>query len=437
VFDDNTYHVWQLTDPHIDEFYVEGTVANCGELICCRANNHVKSGDNTQLLGGKFGVAVARCDIPFITYQSALDFVASFFPADYKRDNELFVFYGGDSTAHDDWDYTKDRIVNQMAANHKALLQTMRDPSSSYQSLVLSTIGNHDGYPIDQFDLSPGSDWYLGPWADIMSQSGINNTEALNSLRTFGYYSVLVRPGVRAIVLNTQYQDILNFYLYKTSDKDPGQQLAFMKLTLQLAQKNNEKVIILGHIPFGITDTSAKPECSFAFTSVFAELMEQYSETVIFSAWGHTHKDSFRLIMDKATGAQAKHVGFVAPSVSTWTKQNPSVRLFLIDKQTFQLVDMITYTANITQGNIDGHLTFQEEYSAKESYHMPDLSPASWYRVANQLITNDTTWSTFSGFYHNKLYPACEPNVFKQCRLAHYCNTVTVDAEHYANCILN
>jgi sphingomyelin phosphodiesterase len=434
--EEDVFHFWQITDPHIDEFYSPNSVANCDEIICCRANSKVKANTKAKL-SGKFGSPLADCDIPLITFEGALQFIHSYYPDQYKLDNEMFVFYGGDNTAHDDWDYSKDRIVNQMLTNHKSMFQILRNSSSAFQSLVLSAIGNHDTYPIDQFDLPPGSSWYLDPFADIMKQSGIIDTDTtLKTMREFGYYTVVVRPKLRILVLNTQYEDILNFFLYKSTQPDPGQQLAFIESVLSNAKLNQEKVIVLGHIPYGITDGDASPQCSFAFTKGFTELMEQYSDNVILSAWGHTHKDSFRLVMDKATGAQAKHIGFITPSVTTWTEQQPSVRLFKLNKTTYELVDVVTFISNVTQANIDGFMTFKQEYSAKETYNLSDLSPASWYRVANQFVTNDTVWNTFSSLYFNNMARICSASD-KKCRLKHYCNTVTTQVERYADCILN
>jgi hypothetical protein len=112
------------------------------------------------------------------------------------------VFYGGDNTAHDDWNYSKERIVKQMITNHESMIQMLRNSSTLYQSLLLSAIGNHDGFPIDQFDVPPGSSWYLDPFTDIMKQSGIVDSNAMQTMREFGFYTLLVRPGLRIIVLN-------------------------------------------------------------------------------------------------------------------------------------------------------------------------------------------------------------------------------------------
>lgn len=41
-------YFWQITDPHLDSEYVVGSVANCGQLVCCRKNSPRTNGVSHQ-----------------------------------------------------------------------------------------------------------------------------------------------------------------------------------------------------------------------------------------------------------------------------------------------------------------------------------------------------------------------------------------------------
>jgi len=437
-------YFWQVTDPHIDSDYVQGSVANCNDIpICCRADSKNSNPNEPLDRAGLFGHNQhGNCDIPLSTFEHTVQFVKQYFDDDFKSENELFVFYGGDNLAHDDWNYSKEKNREAMLTVHKSLLKILRPSSGSishgnvsHSSLLLSAIGNHDGFPIDQFDYSPGNSWFLDPFTDIMKQSGIVDAGAFDTMKYAGYYTVKVRDGLRALIMNTQWQDPLNFFLYKDTNQDPAGQLAFVKQVLSNAQKNQERVLILGHIPPGIDDRSPTPMSIPSFNTQFQQIIDQFSDVVILQTYGHTHTDSFRVLMDYETNTVPKSVAFVTPSVTTWTDQNPSVRLFKLEKKyPYNLVDVVTFISNVTQANMEGEMKFEVEYSAKQAYNMVDMSPQSWYGVANQLISNDTVWKTFTNYFHAKF---ARDNCQNKCRLAQYCSTVYMQMQSYAQCILH
>jgi sphingomyelin phosphodiesterase len=433
-------YFWHLSDPHLDMDYKPGSIANCNDLpICCRVNSTRKTGDlqtDELIHAGRFGTPNSNCDIPLETFESAVQFVRHYFPKDFRDRNELFVLYGGDNLAHDDWDYSREKNLNAMNLIHKSLFSILRPVNNDSKSLVLSTIGNHDGYPVDQFDLPPGSNWFLNPWTDVMMHSGILEQSAFETMRKAGYYTVSVRQGLRVLVLNTQWQDNLNFFLWKSPDTDPAKQLSFIRQVLQNAMKNKEKVIIVGHIPPGIDDRSPTPSCKPSYTLEFQKIVDEFADLIIMQAYGHTHTDSFRIIMDAATNSIPRSVAFISPSVTTWVQQNPAVRLFKFKKEyPYDLIDIITFISNITQANIDGFMRFDVEYSMKDFYQMKDLTPMSFHSLANQLLSNDTVWIKFQACYNAMLVK--NPKCNRKCRLAQYCSTVNMDIRNYASCTLN
>lgn len=87
-----------LSDVHIDMSYEAGTLANCGEYLCCRASSGYPTKEGDQA-AGEWGSS--KCDLPVKTFQSMLDYVTA--NEDLIPD---MVFWTGDSTPHDVWENT-------------------------------------------------------------------------------------------------------------------------------------------------------------------------------------------------------------------------------------------------------------------------------------------------------------------------------------------
>lgn len=147
-----------------------------------------------------------------VLYQSALDFAATY-PIDAD-----FVVYVGDNVAHDYWNQTREENLEYAQVVHDALRTAFP------KKMVLSTIGNHDTFrrstlhnvtdllAVDQLDTPPNGAWFLQPMTKIYSQLGLPQS-ALDTFEYAGYYSVVIRPGLRIVALNTQYADPLNFWV--------------------------------------------------------------------------------------------------------------------------------------------------------------------------------------------------------------------------------
>lgn len=65
--------------------------------------------------------------------------------------------------------------------------------------------------------------------------------EASNTIRYGGFYTALIKPGLRIISMNMNYCYTLNYWTFSTS-KDPASGLTWMSQILQSAEDNQEKV---------------------------------------------------------------------------------------------------------------------------------------------------------------------------------------------------
>ncbi|KAF0980144.1 hypothetical protein FDP41_013358 [Naegleria fowleri] len=419
-------YFWQITDPHLDSEYVVGSVANCGQLVCCRKNSPRTNG--TVQYAERFGT-YAPCDVPLETFVSALEFIKNF-PVEGD-----FVFYGGDNLVHDDWNYSKEYNLNYAILVANALRVTLQ--GSRYQNRVIPAIGNHDLAPINMYPLDPKmNEWYLHPVGDAFQfsfSSFPDGDAALASFKTSGYFTLLIEPGFRAVVLNTQFQNPLNFWLLSTPDRDPGKQLAWLDQVLGKAQQANEKVVILGHIPPGIDTGDFMEESTGNYNDDFSNLVAKYSSILVGQFYGHTHNDHFKLFQDPKTNAPTG-VAWVTPAITQWLYHNPAFRLIQYNKKTLELENLYTFTANLTDAK--DKLTWTLEYDALTGYGIPDLSPQTMTGLLyNKLNAVESYWNKFAlrftgGYPYHGL---C--SFHEECKTKRICAMGNMQYSGYDKCI--
>lgn len=130
-------------------------------------------------------------------------------------------------------------------------IQNVTATIASYfpQAPLLPVIGNNDVFPKDQMPAGPSEELeqMAAIWGPLLP------TSALKTFLNGGYYTVSLRPGLRAIVLNTV------FYMtdwcpdnstecsksYTPTTDDPANQFVFLADTLLYAQKHNEQCVFL------------------------------------------------------------------------------------------------------------------------------------------------------------------------------------------------
>ena len=149
--------------------------------------------------------------------------------------------------------------------------------------------GNHDfGQTINSQDFTvtdPMITYNLNLWKvwltdDAQKQFAIN-----------GFYSQKLKTSdgifydkVRIIAINTEACYNCNYFLMKLRD-DPGDQLKWLKQTLEEMEANGEIGILLGHVP------TASDSCLEEWATRFNSLMDRFQHIVRFSMFGHTHKE--------------------------------------------------------------------------------------------------------------------------------------------------
>ena len=151
------------------------------------------------------------------------------------------------------------------------------------------------------------------------------------------------------------------------------------------------------------------------FASRFVRLLRDYAPTIQASFSGHTHQDSYRLVMDAGIPVGVEKV---TPSISPIFGNNPGFHLFDYDRQTGDMTDFSTwYLANLEQASTTVPGEWRREYVFSAAYGERAYSAASIKRIADAMLgaeaSGEGVRSTFRRLYpvgHGEI-PAgdCQP----------------------------
>lgn len=384
-----TLKVLHITDVHIDEHYEEKTDSECTQPLCCRkVSDGVKNSEKSHYWGTR-----RSCDIPFRTFEATME------AAKRKLPNPDLIFWTGDAPAHDIWAYSKEKT--------NFFVRNVTDYFLQYypNSIILPAIGNHEGVPVNQFEV--GSNWLYEEIAEQWAKFNLH-PDSFETIKRYGYYTELLRPGFRIVSINSNFCNDENFWIL-TANGDPGHQHRWLIETLQNAENTGEAVLLLGHIPPGELDTIEF--CS----KFFYQIVTRYSDTIRAQFYGHTHWDHMRLFYEDYDKNKPVNVAYVTPSVTTWIGMDPSFRIYEIDHwdnndSTFAVLDHHTFTADVEIPKSE-NLKFKKEYSAKSEYRLNDLSVKSWANLISQWERGENLrllQRYYLNKYHHNLNEECD-----------------------------
>lgn len=185
------------------------------------------------------------------------------------------------------------------------------------------------------------------------------------------YYWAEVRgvPGLRVVSLNTLWWS--QSYPWKSPrNKDPAGQFEWLAAQLRKAQESAGSVVILGHIPPGVTYFSDR-----AFTldvlwhddyqDQYLQLMAQYKDVIVSQHYGHLHADDARIFTNTPEKPAVASL-LLSPSVGPSHGNNPG----------FRILDF--RVSNSAPQNFMGRQEDGEPSSSSlESFLIPDVSNAS------------------------------------------------------------
>ena len=105
----------------------------------------------------------------------------------------------------------------------------------------------------------------------------------------------------------------------------------------------------------------------------FKALARKYSDVILASWHGHLHDDTFRLQMD--SDGTAYGVQLCVPSVTTWTQENPRVRLIEYDDESFEVHKAFPKSAGRQQPRSAALPTPQAGMAARRATSPPGHGP--------------------------------------------------------------
>jgi len=226
--------------------------------------------------------------------------------------------------------------------------------------------------------------------------------DSIVSFKWGGYYTAVMEPGLRAIVLQSNYYDASNLWLKTLTQPDIAGQFTWLADILSQIKALGEKAFIIAH-------EKPKSFASGPWQQMYLQLATEYQDIIVAHFLGHNHCDLFQVFHDPSSnGTKPIGVGFTPSSLTPGgNDSNPSFRLYDYDQATKSLLDYHQYRADLLEGNTQGYLTWVNVYSAKKDWGVVDMSPSSWQGIGERIGKNASDWKFYRFQYHGglKYYP--------------------------------
>lgn len=252
--------------------------------------------------------------------------------------------------------------------------------------------------------------------------------EAKTTMADAGYYAIPhpTLASTELIVLNDIYWS--NRYSDDSCHSQPDEkagdkEMDWLKTQLTGAKDQNEKVILVMHIPpqadfFGTFKAQGKGKNKVKlfwddkYENAFIQLMKQYSNTVAFSFAGHTHMDDFRILNDN----QGKPflVTHICPAVSPIRYNNPGFQVMEYNQSTGAIKDLATfYLTNLATAN-GSHGQWDLEYDFDSAYGVTGYNAESLSSLTAALDSDNGKLSQFARYYAVSAPELIQTDAWKQ-----------------------
>lgn len=164
-------------------------------------------------------------------------------------------------------------------------------------------------------------EWLYNTLANDYWHRWIDTKEAKETFLKGGFYSKMLQPHWKAIVLNTNVAYKSNFWC-AYNPIDPDGQLQWLIDELDHAESIGAYVSILGHHP-------PKNEMYDSWKHNYIRIIDRYSHLITGMYNGHTHNDEFALLYNDKE--EPIGITYVSGSLTTYSYLNPTYRIFDVD----------------------------------------------------------------------------------------------------------
>lgn len=404
---------WHITDLHWDPEY---KVTSNPNSVCPSAGSQpVKN-------AGRWGHYL--CDSPWDLINSSINAMRDILP------NPDFILWTGDDTPHVPNENLGQEAVLRIVGNLTRIIQQVFPDTKVYPA-----IGNHDFHPKSQL---PGGRHEMYDKIAQMWNLWLQN-DSLSQFKTGAFYTehLLNTTGQRIIVLNTNlYYDSNQI---TANDADPANQFQWLESQLALSSSLREKVYLVGHVPPGFFEKKReKPWFRENFNKRYIEIIQKYHTVIAGQFFGHHHTDSFKMFYS-TTGSPIGCM-FIAPGITPWKTtlpgvengaNNPGIRVFEYDRNTLEILDMVTYYMNLSYANLVAP-RWEKEYRLTEAFHIPDGFVKSMQMMLDK-ISKDKVYLQKYYEYNSVNYDLteCDP----LCRADQICAIREIDFSRNKQCL--
>lgn len=168
--------------------------------------------------------------------------------------------------------------------------------------------------------------WLYDHVAELFSEN--LPPEALQTIKNGGYYTVMLRPGLRLIALNNNVCLMFNWWIIY-SVKSIATQFQWLHDVLLSAESAGEKVHILLHIPNG--DEDLHQPCS----REYRRIVERFHDTIAGQFYGHTEFFEFNVYFESKAKGKPINVAWSGGSLATFSGVNRNYNVYTVDPVTF------------------------------------------------------------------------------------------------------
>ena len=363
-----TLKALQVTDIHLDLNYKENAIIECGIPLCCHETPKNIFDSNVKL-SGKYG-AIGNCDC-------SLEVVDAF-SVKAKELEPDFILFTGDNIAHNVWEDTQEEVVY----NTRIIIDSI-ERNFGKDTPIYPAIGNHEKAPVDEY-YGPES-VLLNGLAEIFKP--YLSDEAYVTFKNYGYYSMLHKDtNLRIISLNCLVCDTMNFNLIFDASQAKNM-FDWFENELKKAEKNNEIVYLLDHIP--LVNHQHTLQCTYRLKI----LLDRYQHIVRGYFSGHSHSE-YLTIVKEYNSEKPTHVNYICSGLTTYSDYQPSFRLYEIDEDTKYVKDYIQYRMDLEESNKKREAIWYISYKANEFFKVDSISNAdavSKYEIGKDYIIKKYT----------------------------------------------
>lgn len=402
---ENIINILQLTDIHLDRLYQVGSPNNCKfgteiGTLCCHSYNIPLDPWKPAKEYGDF-----NCDAPHKLVYETFNWI--------KNNIDIqVIFWTGDNVNHHDF--------FQSTSSNLQLISNLTNEIKLHfpKAILIPVIGNHDMYPIDQFNSD--LEIYKFTLYELSKIWNITNESFLK----YGFYSINFF-NTKLIVINNLIWDNYNFIGRLSNDSEI--QWNWLKNEI------NNGGLLIGHIP----PTSS--ESTDFYSDNFEKLI---IDKVKYSFFGHTHNDEYFMVKNNS-------IGFISPSLVP-LRRYPGFRVYQYNTTSNEIVNYQNYYLNLTEINKNGInytispgrkgkrinykllYDFKKEYNIKSNENIITLFNTLTYNM----IKNDTLFKIYCKNYYN----GYEDMINKNCKIENkkefLCDILVISNKERKNCVI-